>query len=277
MKPPGKPSAVAIMPLPVYVINMDRSRCRWEHASGQLDHMNIPHTRIAAVDGSELDESELKVHTGNRKILYRWIRDVAPAEVGCCLSHKKIWDQIAHGDSQGGFVFEDDFVADANLPAIVDAIGNLQLDYPVLIKLYFPEPSIHLSGYYRSDDVMSAPLVGEHRLVLPMYTQWGTVAYYINRSGAAQLVKSIKHIHRPIDDILRRTWETGVMVLHVVPSPVRHSDAHSIIAPSRREMQLSKASRWYDLAFTVEFVAMSRAVMIARYIRIRRMFSGIKK
>ena len=264
-----------MMALPVYVINLDRSRDRWERAAGQLDDLRIPNTRVAAIDGAKLGENELKNHVKRKGILYRWIRDLSPAEIGAGLSHRKAWEQVAQGEHPGGFVFEDDFTLDANLPVIIDAIGNLRMDAPALIKLYVPERRD--PWHYESGCIAGVPLTDEHRLILPGQAQWGALAYYVNRAGALRLVESAKRFNRPLDDVVRRTWETGVTVLHVIPSPVRHADGPSVIGPSRREAQGRAHTLAYRAIFSAEFWTMNMMRRPAALLRARRLFSGISQ
>ena len=253
-----------------YVINLDWAMCRWKRASEQLDELDVKYTRVSAVDGADIDKNELMMHIRSKGILYRWIRDITHDEVGCCLSHRKVWEMIARGNDPGGYVFEDDFVADVDLPVVMDAIDGLRIDHPVLIKLYVP--SFRDSWFYGSKMIMIAPLTGVHSMVLQTYVQWGTVAYYVNRAGAERLVNRVKYMHRPIDDIVRRTWETGVTVLNVLPSPVGHDGYPSIIGQSRRLVQQSANRRMYLRAFNTEFAAMSVASMAVGFFRFRQMF-----
>lgn len=261
--------------LPTYVINLERSQCRWTSAAGQLDDLRIRHTRVAATDGAQLGENELQTHVKRKGILYRWTRDLAPAEIGCCLSHRKAWELIAQGDHSGGFVFEDDFKVDANLPVIMDAIGNLRINSPALIKLYVPEPSD--TGYYASGSIASAPLVGEHRLALPGKVQWGALAYYVNRAGAARLIASSRYFNRPLDDVIRRTWETGVTVWHVIPAPVRHAGGPSVIGSQRRAAQDRAHTLLYRVVYGAEFRIMTLMHTPARLLRVRRILSEISQ
>ena len=257
-----------MLSLPVYVINMDRSVCRWRRCSEQLDELNIQYTRISAVDGDDIDENELRFHVKSKGILYRWIRDITSAELGCCLSHRKVWERVKAEGHDGAFVLEDDIIAGVALPGIMDIISNLQIGPPVLIKLYMPDANATLN---RVD--MGVPLIGEHVLALQAYGQWGTLAYYINRAGAERLLDSVNRMHRPIDDILRRTWSTGVVVLHVIPCPVRHDDGPSIIGRSRAGMF---GNRLYLDVFGKEYRMMNKLHRPARLIRARRIFSGIR-
>lgn len=261
------------MTLPVYVINLDRSRERWERAAGQLDCLNIPYTRVPAVDGARLSKGEIQMHGKKKGVLYRWIRDPSSAEIGAYLSHKKAWQRIRGSDHPGGFVFEDDFVARGDLPVVLDAIGKLQIETPALIKLYIPES--RASRFWECRRVLSAPLVVEHQITMPAYVRWGMVAYYVNRAGAARLVESPATCNRPVDDLVRRPWETGVTVLHVTGRPVMHADGPSIIGSPRREAQLAANKGLYRELFNAEFLLMNVMHLPVNLLRGRRVLSGM--
>ncbi len=259
------------MMLPVYVINLDWSRDRWERAAGQLAGLDIPYTRVPAVDGAGIGRDELEFHARKKGLLHWWIRDSSSAEIGCCLSHRKAWQRIEASGRPGGFVFEDDFVARADLPVVMAAIGKLQVEAPALIKLYLPDPSD--PWHHETGRLLSAPLTGEHQLTLPVYAHWGTVAYYVNRAGAARLTRSLARCNRPVDDVVRRPWETGVTVLHVTPSPVAHLDGPSIIGPSRRRARQGTDTGLYLKVFRAEFAMRTMMHTPVRLFRARRIFS----
>lgn len=249
--------------------------CRWKHASEQMDGLNIRYTRVPAIDGTQLSKDELEYRTKKRDILHRWIRDLSLYEIGCCLSHRKAWELVAQGGYHGGFIFEDDFIIDSNFVVVMQAISKLQIARPVLIKLYIPGSDV--PWHYNSGRLLSKPLVGDHRLILPMIVQWGALAYYVNRPAASQLVHITECFNRPVDDIIRRQWETGVMVLHVMPGPVRHADGPSIIDPSRLEAQINAHNSVHTTIFYSEFGVMNMMHIPARFLRARRIFSEISQ
>ena len=240
-----------------YVINLAISRFRWQNVERQFKGLNIPYTRIEAVDGNFLYKHEIEMYIKEKPVWYKWMRGLSRGEIGAYLSHKKAWKDIINSDQWGGFVFEDDFIADSNLPAIMEAIENLNIKKPVLIKLY--TPGKNESWYYESKEIISEPLVNRYNIVRPKMPQWGCLAYYINSSGALNLYNRSKTFNRPVDDVVRRTWETGVVVLHVSPSPIMHANYRSAIDISRIKSKQSSYlhERIHNILYESEYRLMS--------------------
>ena len=243
--------------LPVYVINLDRSQDWWQNATMQLGDLAMPHARLTAVDGDDLTPDEMRSVIGRKPVLYRWLRDLSPSEIGCYLSHRTAWEPIAGSGRTGGFVFEDDFVAGPDLFAVMTAISRLNFsEFPVMIKMYVAEQD---AGFrYRTRLEMQRPLTDEIRLRLPRRAPDETVACYISAMGAGKLVKKSRALYRPADDAVRRVWETGVTVFTVLPAPVRHGDGPSLVGPGRRTARAAVADEAaYGARHVREFNLMS--------------------
>ena len=244
--------------LPVYVINLDRAPERWAEARRQLEGRRRPFERVPAVDGAAFTCAELDAVRGRKPALFRWLRDLSPAEVGCYLSHRRLWQRIAAADAPGAVVLEDDFVLDADWDDVLDALAArsaaASMAAPVLVRLQLPGSVRFRRWAALGRD--AGPLTGRRRLVRPCFVQWECMAYYVSRAGAARLAERSGNIHRPVDDVIRRTWDTGVAVYNVEPAPVRGRGETSSIGQSRRPRQRSQG-RLYYLAYRTEFALRS--------------------
>ena len=263
--------------LPTYVINMDRSQDRWENAARQLNNLAIPHVRLPAVDGNDLTGDALKAITGRKLVLWRWLRDLSAAEIGCYMSHRTAWERIANSGHPGGFVFEDDFVASPDLFAVMTALTRLNFaELPVIVKLYVPERNG--PGWHRGWSAMQRPLTDQHRLALARRVQWGTLGYYISATGAGKLVGKTRRFNRPVDDAIRRVWETGVTVLTVLPAPMGHADFPSSIGPGREiaRSAITNAPA-YGKVYGREFNTMSDLYAPINMMRARRIFARLRE
>lgn len=262
--------------LPVYVINLDRSPDRWQNATRQLGDLAIPHARLTAVDGDDLTPDEMRSVVGRKPVLYRWLRELSPSEIGCYLSHRTAWERIAGSGRPGGFVFEDDFVAGPDLFAVMTALSRLNFyKFPVMIKMYVAEQD---AGFrYRTRLAMLHPLTDEHWLRLPRRASDGTLAYYISATGAGKLVKKSRAFYRPVDDAVRRVWETGVTVFTVLPPPVLHGDGPSLIGPGRRTARAAVAGEAaYGARHAREFNLMSDLYFGVNMVRARSIFATMR-
>lgn len=87
------------------VINLDRSRDRWERVSSLLEAAGVPHERVRAVEGKSLGPEERA-----RRSTWGCARFCSPSVLGCALSHVEAWKRIAADpDADAAYaVFEDD-------------------------------------------------------------------------------------------------------------------------------------------------------------------------
>ena len=244
------------MALPIYAINLDRAPERWAECRRWLEGGRHPFERVPAVDGTGLGDEELRSVTGVKPWGFRWVRDLSPGEVGCYLSHRRLWRRIAEDDAPGAVILEDDFGLDPDWDDVLDALAAWSPAAPVVVRLQQPGSSRFRRWHALGRD--AGPLTGRRRLFLPIFVQWECMAYYVSRAGAARLHARSGNLYRPVDDVLRRTWETGVPVLDVRPAPAWGRDYPSDIEAARRPNQMT-GGRLYTLAYRTEFTLRSLA------------------
>jgi GR25 family glycosyltransferase involved in LPS biosynthesis len=106
-------------PPPIFVINMDKSLDRLSRMSTQIPKLGQNFIRVTGVVGSELSPQEIKE---NSTYLCRTF--CTYSQIGCFLSHKKVWQMIADGPDEMAIVLEDD----------CEVIDNFNKDYLDTIK-----------------------------------------------------------------------------------------------------------------------------------------------
>ena len=87
-----------------YVINLDRAKERMHHIRDNLDRHAIPFRRISAIDGSKLSDHQVRECTtwACRHFL------CTPSMIGCALSHRIAWNEIASLPDSFYVILEDD-------------------------------------------------------------------------------------------------------------------------------------------------------------------------
>ena len=154
-----KPHDVHIM-----LINLDRSVGRLNRMTETFQKLELPmFERIPGVEvkaGGVYDVPKLHPSLKN-------------ADYGCCLAHREAWKAIVKGDHEWVLILEDDTL-------IVDP--KLLLDLPPVpdaCELTFMNPES--MKYYE-------PIC---RKTTAQWAHWGfgTIGYYLNKQGAARLIK----------------------------------------------------------------------------------------
>ena len=242
------------MTWPVYVINMEKDTIRWGNVVSQLSRLGIQHERVEAVNGAHLTQEET-----DAVYRYRWWKsphDLVPSEIGCYLSHLRIWQRLVDSGDDGVFIFEDDFVITDDMPKILDAL-SINHDGWDMVKLYTPHwgPGAHSIN----SRVLVDAYVVEHLINIP----WCTLGYSLTQEGARRLLNKYPPFSRPVDDDIRRFWESKIRIASVLPPPMLAGDEfavdgsikeHQILRTSgHRASRLEKSrERFIRLCYTVQ-------------------------
>lgn len=95
----------------IYLINLARSKDRFEYMSSQFDKLGLPFERVDAVDGLAINPYDyVGFKNPSVRHVYKPICCNTDTELACNLSHAKALDMIANGDDDYGVVFEDDML-----------------------------------------------------------------------------------------------------------------------------------------------------------------------
>jgi glycosyl transferase family 25 len=174
------------MTIPVYLINLDRSPDRLAEMQARLDALGVAFTRVPAIDGKALTDTELEAVRAPHK---DW-SPLSASEIGCFLSHRACWRRIADGPAPYGCVFEDDMLlsprlrdflageswipADAEIVKIEEGHNRVWLDAPLReMKHGFSLGRLHSThyragGYIVSRDAARRLLAMTERFGLPV-------------------------------------------------------------------------------------------------------------
>ena len=169
----------------VYVINLNSRPDRLTFMTEILNEIEQPFTRIEAVYGKELLESCMKKSISiHPKILYScedFLRDnmrnkCKPGEVGCWLSHLKVYFQIVENYENTGrdnptLILEDDIDMEIDFKNLVkDRISQLPSDW----ELFYV-------GNFMPQDVQ---IINDKIAKVGIF--WGTFAYIVRNAEVAK-------------------------------------------------------------------------------------------
>ena len=130
---------------------------------------------LKAIDGRQLSDEELHLRFDYARSKKLYGRILNAGEVGCALSHRKVYEDLVSGDVPYALVLEDDIAVQRDL--------NL-LDLSIIDKLLrSARPRVlMLSGdycYYRK------------RPVIKIYSAVGAYAYIINKAAAKLILRKV--------------------------------------------------------------------------------------
>jgi glycosyl transferase, family 25 len=158
------------MPVPIFVINLDRSTDRLASITQTFAQASMTFTRWPAVDGRVLPEP-LRGYFADHRL--------TPGELGCYASHVAIWEHMVRAGVPVALVCEDDIRVPPQFAShLVDTISAAPTGWEV-IKLSSPAN--------RATHAVAQINAG-HALVRYWRVPMWTGAYLIALSGARKLL-----------------------------------------------------------------------------------------
>lgn len=205
---------------PAFVINLADNTARLDAVSRVLGAQGVVFERIDAVNGWKLAPAEIdRVYDGVRNAR-EGRQPLVPAEIGCYLSHVEAWRQIAEGTAPGGFIFEDDFAATAELARVMAALSADAAGDWDMVKLFTLDPDVELGA--------ARQLCAGVQIGIPYRVPTCLIGYGLTKAAAAQLVARAVPFFRPVDEDQKFVWETGLRVALVLPPPVVLGDQQTV-------------------------------------------------
>ena len=196
----------AKLPLQVFVISLERSTERREGVKEQLKKTGIDWQFLNAVDGYALPSMPPSYQQSKVKRLQGY--ELTLGEVGCFLSHIKVWE-LCLKNNVTTLVFEDDILVDKNIEVVINDLLTIGDRWSL----------IRLSGIYETDHQILQSR-STYDLVKNLGEPCGTAAYIIQPSAAKILLKNSTKIYEPVDHYLEHYSKHGVRCLATKPYPI---------------------------------------------------------
>ncbi|KAF1383538.1 hypothetical protein PFLUV_G00132920 [Perca fluviatilis] len=183
----------------IFLINLKRRSDRRDRMLSSLAVLGINTTLTEAVDGKALNSSQLQAMGIDMLPGYRdpySERVLTRGEIGCFLSHHKIWKQVVQQELQQVLVMEDDVRFEprfcSRLVTIMENVQRVGLEWDLIYvgrkRLQVKEPEKWVKGV--------------SNLVHPGYSYW-TLGYVLSLNGAQKLLQA-KPLNKmlPVDEFL---------------------------------------------------------------------------
>lgn len=193
----------------VLVINLEKSKDRWENVliSSQNQKYNL--IRIDGIYGKELDLNTVDILTDfSKKFSPRGI-------IGCFLSHRKSWEYIVKNNLNGAIILEDDFTIPDGID-VVDEMYKLQPFIPcdtdvLLLGCLSCNINVNFLSIITASNRADRGPVNDH--VYRPNQVWGLFAYYVTNKGARKLLNSFNHNIWHVDIMISRNKNINLYAL----------------------------------------------------------------
>ena len=167
----------------IFMVNLERRPDRYERMKYNFDQLGIDHKWVPAMDGRKITE-ELLAETGI-KMLPEFSepyhgRALTYGEIGCFLSHYRLWQQIVDEELDLVLIFEDDIKFEPYFISKLEYLKSELFDLEGSWDLVFLGRKI----LHNSEEPW---LEGSEQLVKVDYTYW-TLSYLLTLRGAKLLL-----------------------------------------------------------------------------------------
>jgi glycosyl transferase family 25 len=236
------------MTWPVFIINMAANTTRMAHVTAEMTRLGVPFSRFEAVNGRALTDAELAQSYDPAANLRRFRHPMIGPEIGCYLSHVRIWELVAAGEAAGAIVLEDDFASADDLAAVLTALAADTGEWD-MVKLFSARVGQKL--------ISQKLLVTGREIAVPYKVPNTTLGYAIRRDAAAQLIKTALPMSRPVDEDIKHFWEHGLRVAIVTPSPLsfgeQSAETGTITAARTKKAKRSRRAALGQLRRSLSF------------------------
>jgi glycosyl transferase family 25 len=197
-------ASVSIQP-PVFVINLDSSPERYQHAEQQLLALGITPQRYAAVYGKDLTPEQVDACYDKAANLRDFRRSLSAGELGCYLSHRGIWQKMVDEQIPLAIVLEDDIDIDPRLPAAIATLSKLS-------------GWDHIKLSDDRDTKAHQTLTVDHNFLLANFKRVPNCAtgYAISLAGAQKMLVR-QRFYRPVDIDLQFGSELDLQLFSLLP------------------------------------------------------------
>ncbi|CAL1530548.1 unnamed protein product [Lymnaea stagnalis] len=182
----------------IYMINLKRRPARRSRMMKAFDYLGIDAKIVDAVDGKELNDTFLE--KSGIKMLPGFAdpyhgRAMTMGEIGCFLSHYKIWEEVVEKNYKKILIFEDDVRFE---PYFRKKLFNLMYE----LEHTFDVWDLVYLGRKRLRRDLESMVDRSDRLAWPHYSYW-TVSYALSNHGAKKLLEQ-KPLSKmiPVDEYL---------------------------------------------------------------------------
>lgn len=175
------------MPLPAFVINLDRSPSRLASVTAELGRAGVAFTRFAATDGALADRGGAEVSPWGRHF-------ATDSMLGCALSHVRLWRHVRDAGLPAALIMEDDVLLAPRFATRLRAVlRQVPADYDVLLLGYFELGAAALAGVVRSLTGRRPGPVSD-RVCTPVWPA-GFHCYVVSAQGARKLASARAAFH----------------------------------------------------------------------------------
>lgn len=203
---------------PVFVINLARDATRRAHMEALLGRIGLSAEFVAAVDGNTLPAADRAGYDPARALRF-YGKPMLDTEIGCYLSHYRLWQRLLREGIAAALILEDDIDIEPTLPGLIQDL--MACPEWLVVRLHTMRGRVLTPRGAAFQGRLVADLGNGAGLFRLRTHTLGAAAYLIRAEGARRLLAYGARIALPIDQTMDRYWDNGIAPYVVRPFPVR--------------------------------------------------------
>lgn len=202
--------------LPIFIINMNKNIERRDLMRKRAEAAGLEVEFISAIDGREMTEEEIGKWYDSAKRKRYFGRDMTLGEIGCLMSHRSVYEKIVAEKIPYAVILEDDVVFEADIGKALASIPEAPIKWDVI--RFLSHSKVYKRGFRKIMPLGNT----RYQFARSPAAPGGAYGYLVSCHAAEVMLKHMQRNWLPVDVQLGRVWETGLEMLLIVPSPLRH-------------------------------------------------------
>jgi glycosyl transferase family 25 len=249
----------------IFVISLPGSVDRQQAIAQQLAQHGLDFSWLDGVDGRRLAAPELATVYSAQRAETEGGRQLNAGEIGCALSHQKVYRQMLAADIPLALVLEDDAALDGDFAQRLAEICAT-LDWQAVDLLLLS----HIQKYTAWG---ARAIAGDRELVRPVVAYNGN-GYLLTRRAAQLLLAQLTPIYQPADCWNHLREQRVLTIRGIVPYLVNHSrlSEDSLIGETMRAAPAAPVLQrsWLKLLKRLVYDKFLYQLVVKPLLRIRR-------
>ncbi len=202
------------MGIPVFVINLKRSSERRDHTTRQLNDLGLHFKIVEATDGAELSDQSIRNNPDFGIFKFGMhSRYLLKEEIGCTLSHLKIYRQMVDEKLDMACILEDDNDYSSDFKDVLDNIPFYSDDWDLLYLGHRSGSTTKEAQSRKKKQLIPLDYFMGEAIEMP----YGSHAYIIRNEAAKKLLSLAYPVSKPFDSFIGEGSALGIRTYLLSP------------------------------------------------------------
>lgn len=201
--------------IPIFVINLPQSTDRKAFMQAQCKSVDISLIFIDAVNGKDISKSDIERYVEQDTAKKLFGRELLLGEIGCALSHKKIYQKMVDENIPYAVILEDDAVVKEVFNEVIKSILFSDINWELVLLGHHKD--IHKRLFSPLSIWGRSHISSQFTLNRLADFGFGGYGYIIKLKGAEKLLVELDKIQKPIDHYIP---DNGVLNVYALSPTV---------------------------------------------------------